>query len=45
MYGRKYMGVIRSHWVIDADGRIEEAQLKVSPAKSVELASAYLAGG
>ncbi len=45
MYGRKYMGVIRSHWVIDAEGRIEEAQLKVSPAKSVELASAYLAGG
>ncbi len=45
MYGKKYMGVIRSHWVIDAEGRIEEAQVKVSPAKSVELASAYLAKG
>ena len=44
MYGKKYMGVIRSHWVIDAEGRIEDAQIKVSPAKSVELASAYLAG-
>jgi peroxiredoxin Q/BCP len=44
MYGKKYMGVIRSHWVVDEEGRIEEAQLKVSPAKSVELASAYLAG-
>ena len=44
MYGKKYMGVIRSHWVIDAEGRIEDAQVKVSPAKSVELATAYLAG-
>jgi peroxiredoxin Q/BCP len=43
MYGRKYMGVIRSHWVIDVEGRIEEAQLKVSPTKSVELAAKYLA--
>ena len=45
MYGKKYMGVIRSHWIIDAEGRIEDAQVKVSPAKSVELASAYLASG
>ncbi len=45
MYGKKYMGVIRSHWVIDAEGRIEDAQVKVSPAKSVELASAYLGAG
>ena len=45
MYGKKYMGVIRSHWVIDAEGRIEEAQIKVSPAKSVELASAFLGAG
>jgi peroxiredoxin Q/BCP len=45
MYGNKYMGVIRSHWVVDEEGRIEEAQVKVSPAKSVELASGYLAKG
>ena len=44
MYGKKYMGVIRSHWIVDAEGRIEDAQVKVSPAKSVELAAAYLAG-
>ena len=43
MYGKKYMGVIRSHWVIDAEGRIEDAQVKVSPAKSIELASSFLA--
>ena len=43
MYGRKYMGVIRSHWVVDEEGRIEEARVKVSPAKSLELASSYLA--
>lgn len=44
LYGKRYMGVIRSHWVIDEDGRIEDAQLEVSPAKSVELASKYLTG-
>ena len=43
LYGKKYMGVVRSHWVIDAEGRIEDARIKVSPTKSVELASAYLA--
>ena len=45
MYGRKYMGVIRSHWVVDEEGRIEEAQVKVSPSKSVELAARYLDKG
>ncbi|NDJ86263.1 MAG: thioredoxin-dependent thiol peroxidase [Chloroflexi bacterium] len=38
MYGKKYMGVIRSHCVIDPDGRIVDAQLKISPAKSIEKA-------
>ena len=42
MYGKKYMGVIRSHWVVDEQGRIEVAAVKVSPAQSVELATAYL---
>jgi thioredoxin-dependent peroxiredoxin len=37
MYGKKYMGVIRSHWLIDAEGRLAEAHIKVSPGKSVEL--------
>ncbi|MBN1200506.1 MAG: thioredoxin-dependent thiol peroxidase [Anaerolineae bacterium] len=44
MYGKKYMGVIRSHWVIDEDGVIADAQIKVSPATSVERAAEFLAG-
>lgn len=40
MYGKKYMGVIRSHWLIDAEGRIVDAQVKVSPAESIERARA-----
>jgi len=42
MYGKKYMGVIRSHWLIDAEGRIVDAQVKVSPAESVERARAAI---
>lgn len=42
MYGRKYMGVIRSHFVIGEDGRVVEARVKVSPKDSVELAVAAL---
>ena len=43
MYGKKYMGVIRSHWFVDEQGRILDAQVKVSPAESVERASAAVA--
>lgn len=32
MYGRKYMGVERSTFVIDEQGRIQEARRKVKPA-------------
>lgn len=39
MYGKKYMGVVRSHWVIDENGVIIDSQLGVSPKKSVELAA------
>ena len=35
MMGRRYMGVIRSHFVIDEQGRLADAQVKVSPADSV----------
>ncbi len=42
MYGRKYMGVIRSHWIIGADGVIEDVQLNVSPKNSVKRALAAL---
>ena len=43
MYGRKYMGIIRSHFVLDGEGRLEDAQFKVSPQKSVERAMKALA--
>jgi peroxiredoxin Q/BCP len=32
MYGKKYMGIERSAFLIDEDGRIAEAWYKVSPA-------------
>jgi hypothetical protein len=44
MYGRTYEGVIRSHFVIDADGRIEDAQVRVSPKDGVERAAEAVAG-
>lgn len=42
MYGRKYQGVLRSHWVIDEDGTLLDARIKVSPAESVESAVRFL---
>ena len=41
-YGRKYMGIIRSHFVIDEQGNIADAQVKVSPTESVARALAAL---
>lgn len=38
MYGKKYMGVLRSHWVIDEQGILVDAQMSISPAQSVERA-------
>ncbi len=38
MYGRKYMGIVRSHFVIDEAGFIADVQYKVSPANSVDRA-------
>jgi peroxiredoxin Q/BCP len=31
MYGKKYMGIIRSAFLVDEDGRIAEAWYKISP--------------
>ena len=31
MYGRKYMGILRSAFLIDEKGKIEQAWYKVSP--------------
>lgn len=44
MYGKTYMGVIRSHWVIDENGVIQDEQVKVSPKDSVERAVQALGG-
>ena len=38
MYGKKYQGVIRSHWVIGEDGRVLDAQINISPKKSIKTA-------
>ena len=37
-YGRKYMGISRSHFVIDEQGRIADAQYNVKAAQSAEKA-------
>ena len=42
MMGKTYMGIIRSHFVIDEQGRILDTQVKVSPTESVEKAMAAL---
>lgn len=34
-YGKKYLGIIRSHFVIDEQGKIADIQYKVSPKDSV----------
>jgi peroxiredoxin Q/BCP len=38
MYGRTFWGIIRSHFVLDEEGRVVDARVKVSPKQSVELA-------
>lgn len=43
MYGRKYMGIVRSHFIIDEEGTIADTQIKVSPQDSVSKALNALA--
>ena len=38
MMGRKSMGVLRSHFVIDEQGRLADVHVKISPADSVKQA-------
>ncbi len=38
MYGKKYMGILRSHFVIDEAGKLVDIQIGVSPKDSVQLA-------
>jgi peroxiredoxin Q/BCP len=42
MYGKSFSGIIRSHFVIDEEGHVIDARVKVSPKQSVELAVAAL---
>jgi thioredoxin-dependent peroxiredoxin len=42
MYGKTYMGIIRSAFVIDEDGNIAEALYKISPKDTVPKALAAL---
>jgi peroxiredoxin Q/BCP len=38
MYGKSYEGIIRSHFAIDKEGRIDEAKLKVRPLTTADMA-------
>ena len=38
LFGRVYEGVIRSHFVVDSEGRLADIQRDVSPEQSVERA-------
>jgi peroxiredoxin Q/BCP len=43
-YGIKRMGILRSHFVVGPDGRLEDVQVRVSPTDSVERALETVAG-
>ncbi len=38
MYGKTYMGIVRSHWVIDENGVVVDEQIKISPENSIAQA-------
>lgn len=42
MYGVTFEGIIRSHFVIGPDGRLEDIQIKVSPTESIERATNFV---
>jgi peroxiredoxin Q/BCP len=42
MYGKQYMGIERSHFVIDETGQVVQAEIKVKPAESAQRALAAL---
>ena len=43
MYGKIYHGIIRSHFAIDADGRLTELKLKAKPLSTADLALKVIA--
>jgi peroxiredoxin Q/BCP len=42
--GREYMGIIRSHFVIDEGGQLADVQVEVSPTDSVQRAMQFIHG-
>ena len=42
MYGKKYFGIVRSHFIVDENGKLADIQVKVSPTESVDRALAAL---
>lgn len=38
MYGKTYWGIVRSHFVVDVEGRLTDAELKVQPLTTADLA-------
>ena len=42
LYGRTYMGIVRSAFVVDEGGRIEHAFYKISPKNTPEKLAAVL---
>ncbi len=38
MYGKTYLGITRSHWVIDENGVVIDEQIKISPENSIAQA-------
>jgi len=44
MYGKRYMGILRSSFLIDEEGRLEQVWYKVSPADTPKKLLSALAG-
>jgi peroxiredoxin Q/BCP len=42
MYGKKFMGTIRSHFVVDEKGKFETSAIKISPKDSIAKGMAAL---
>ncbi len=45
LYGKSYLGIVRSAFLVGADGRIEHAWYKVSPKDTPKKLAAALAAG
>jgi peroxiredoxin Q/BCP len=44
LYGKVYMGIVRSSFLIDEEGRVEQAWYRVKPDRTVPEATAALVG-